>query len=258
MTSQITPPGAIYSLADMKCYEVTYPRCNGDPVPAYVARPAAEGEHPGVIIVHGVHGHEEHLKDVARRLAVHGYATILPALYSREEFTTVVEEEDVQKTGAWLRNRPNAQANGDLQGALDFLRASPFVNERIGVVGFCSGGRVGLVFACNTSGLECYVNFYSNGIIAPTEVNPVPPIEMVKDLCCPMLGLFGKDDPNPSPQDVAQLEAELARCGKTYEIVSYPNAAHAFFSDTRPSYRPEVCHMAWGRCLEWFSRYLKS
>ena len=209
MTSQITPPGAIYSLADMKCYEVTYPGYNGDPVPAYVARPAAEGEHPGVIIVHGVHGHEEHLKDVARRLAVHGYAAILPALYSREEFTTVVEEEDVQKTGAWLRNRPNAQANGDLQGALDFLRAAPFVNERIGVVGFCSGGRVGLVFACNTSGLECYVNFYSNGIIAPTEVNPVPPIEMVKDLCCPMLGLFGEDDPNPSPQDVAQLEAEL-------------------------------------------------
>jgi len=257
MATSIMPPGSIYSLGDMKAYEVKYPGYNGDQVPAYVARPVAEGQHPGLVIVHGVHGYEEHMKDVARRFAVHGYAAIMPALYSREEFTTVVEEEDIQKTGTWLRNRPNAQANGDLQGALDFLRNAPFVNERIGLVGFCSGGRVAMVFACNTSGLGAFVNFYSNGIVLPTEANPTPAMEMVRDLCCPMLGLFGEEDSNPSPQDVVQLKEELARQGKSFEVVSYKNAAHAFFSDTRDSYRPDASHMAWGRCLEWFARYLK-
>ena len=258
MVSNVTPPGATYSLADIKAHEVRYPGYKGDQVPAYVARPAAEGSHPGLILVHGVHGYEEHMKDVARRFAVLGYASIVPALYSREEYLSVVEEEDLSKTAAWLRNRPNAQANDDLEGALRFLRDAPFVNQRIGVVGFCSGGRVALIFACNTNGLGALVNFYSNGTLRPTEANPVPAIEMIKNLCCPMLGLFGNDDTDPSPDDVTRLEQELEKHSKSYEVVRYRNAAHAFFSDTRPSYRPEASHMAWGRCLEWLSRYLNA
>jgi carboxymethylenebutenolidase len=80
---------------------------------------------------------------------------------------------------------------------------------------------------------------------------------MVKNLGCPMLGLFGEDEANPSPADVARLRKELAAYAKTFELVSYKHAGHAFFSDTRPSYRPEVSQMAWGHCLEWLSRYLK-
>lgn len=257
MVSAIMPPGVSYHPSNIHAYDVQLKGYIGDQVPAYVARPSAEGTHPGLVLVHGVHGHEEHLKDVARRFAALGYACIVPALYSRYEFLTVVEEEDMAKARDWLANRPNAHANGDLLAAQNFLQSSHFVNNHIGLVGFCSGGRVALVFACNTQGLGAFVNFYSNGIMQPTEANPVPPVDMVKDLCCPMLGLFGDDDTNPSPGDVVRLREELQKHSKTFETVSYKGAGHAFFSDTRAGYRPEACHMAWGRCLEWLSRYLK-
>ena len=238
MAAAILPPGFVYYPADITAYDVVHPGYNGDPVPAYVARPSSPGAYPGLLLAHGVHGHEEHMKDVARRFAVLGYVCIVPALYSRDGFLTVVEEEDMAK-------------------AHDFLRKSSYVGDRVGLVGFCSGGRMALIYDCNSQGLSAFVNFYSNGIFAPTEVNPVPAGEMVKDLSCPMLGLFGDEDTNPSPDDVGRLRGDLETHGKTFEIVSYKNAAHAFFSDTRSSYRSEVCYMAWGRCLEWLSRYLK-
>ncbi len=138
MTSTILPPGAVYALTDIRAHDVTYPGYHQVLVPAYVARPAAPGRHPGLIVVHGIHGHEEHMKDVARRFAIHGYVALLPALYCREEFLAVVEEEDLQKAAVWLRERPNAQTISDLAGALTFLQTAPYVSERIGLVGFCS------------------------------------------------------------------------------------------------------------------------
>ena len=101
------------------------------------------------------------------------------------------------------------------------------------------------------------VSFYPNGLFQPTEVNPTPPGELAATLGCPMLALFGDDDTNPSPDDVARLREALEQAGKTFQFVSYKNAGHAFMSDTRESYRPEAAQMAWGRCLEWLSRYLK-
>ena len=257
MVSPILPPGLFYHPADIKAYEMRLAGYNGDPVPAYVARPSAEGRYPGLLLVHGVHGYEEHMKDVARRFAALGYAVIVPALYSRNDFLVVVEEDDLRSAGSWLAARPHTQANGDLLAGQNFLESSSFVNGRIGLVGFCSGGRVALMFACNTQGLGAFVNFYSNGIFQPTDANPEPAGEMVGGLCCPMLGLFGADDTNPSPADVERLGQELQDHGKMFEIASFKNAGHAFFSDTRASYRPEASYMAWGRCLEWLSRYLK-
>ncbi len=257
MVSQILPPGVVYHPADITAHEVKFEGYGSHTVPAYVARPAEAGAHPGLILVHGVHGFEEHMKDMARRFAVHGYACIVPALYCRDEFLSVVEEEDLGKASSWLSERPNAQTIGDLAGALRFLRNSAYVGERIGLVGFCSGGRLALIFACNTSGLDAFVNFYSNSIFQPTDANPVPAGDMLANLCCPTLGLFGNQDTNPSPDDVARLRAELERNSKTFETVSYKDAGHAFFSDTRASYRPEAAYIAWGRCLEWLSTYLK-
>ena len=277
MPSPIMPPGALYHPALVTAYDVEVVGHGGDLIPAYFARPSAEGPHPGLVLVHGVHGYEEHMKDVVRRFAVMGYAAIVPALYSRNEALCVIEETDMASAREWLASRPNAQANADLEGAKSFLQASwqaenvapsqqsgrhvsvgsaPRTGPRIGLVGFCSGGRVALVFACHTTGLDAFVNFYSNGLFQSTEVNPVAPGAMVNGLCCPMLGLFGGEDTNPSPDDVERLKAELDRHGKEYEAVTYRGAGHAFFSDTRESYHPGASHMAWGRCLEWLSRYL--
>ena len=256
MPSPIMPPGAVYHPALITAYDVEVVGHGGDPVPAYFARPSSEGPHPGLVLVHGIHGYEEHMKDMARRFAVMGYAAIVPALYSRNEALCVVEETDMASAREWLASRPNAQANADLEGAKSFIQANSHAGPRIGLVGFCSGGRVALIFACHTKGLDAFVNFYSNGLFQTTEVNPVAPGSMVDSLCCPMLGLFGGEDTNPSPDDVERLKAELDRHGKEYEVVTYRGAGHAFFSDTRESYHPGASHMAWGRCLEWLSRYL--
>ncbi len=261
MVSRILPPGFVYHPADITAFDATVRGYNSDPVPAYVARPAEVGPHPGLLLVHGIHGYEEHMKDMARRYAALGYAAIVPALYSRDGFLTVVEETDLALARDALAARPNAQTIGDLQGGLNFLESSPHVSERIGLVGFCSGGRLGLVFASSpqfqAGGLDVFVNFYSNGLFQTTAVNPTPPGELAASLGCPMLALFGDEDTNPSPDDVARLRETLEKAGKTVEFVSFKNAAHAFMSDTRESYRPEAAQMAWGRCLEWLSIYLK-
>ena len=171
MVSRVLPPGAVYHPAGITAFDVTVRGYNGDPVSAYVARPTEGGPHPGLLLVHGIHGYEEHMKDMARRYAALGYAAIVPALYSRDGFLTVIEESDLDLAREALAARPNAQTVGDLQGGLDFLRASPHVTERIGLVGFCSGGRLGLVFASSpdsrTAGLDVFVNFYSNGLFSP-------------------------------------------------------------------------------------------
>ena len=257
LISRALPPGLVYHPADITAYDVTVSGYHGDLVPAYVARPSEGGPHPGLLLVHGIHGYEEHMKDMARRYAALGYAAIVPALYSRDGFLTVIEHSDMDKARDALNARPYVQTVGDLQGSLDFLRASPHVNERIGVVGFCSGGRLGLVFASSGVSVDVCVSFYPNGLFQPTDVNPTPPGELAASLDCPLLALFGDDDANPSPDDAARLRESLERSGKTFEFVSYPRAGHAFMSDTRESYRPEAAHMAWGRCLEWLSRYLK-
>ena len=257
MVSQIIPPGAVFHPSQIIAYEVRHPGYESFAVPAYVARPSDPGSHPALILTHGVHGYEEHMKEVARRFAALGYFSIVPALYCRDNFLSVVEEEDLARASASLSSRSNAQTIGDLAGSLAFLQHSSYVNDRIGLVGFCSGGRLALVFACNTSGLDAFVNFYSNGIFQPTDANPVPAGDMLGNLGCPMLGLFGEEDANPSRDDVGLLKTKLESHSKTFETVTFKNAGHAFFSDTRPSYRPEAAYMAWGRCLEWLSRYLK-
>jgi carboxymethylenebutenolidase len=252
------PPGSGFAMSDIKGYEVQYRGYKNDPITAYVARPAKSGSYPGILLVHGIHGYEEHMRDMARRFSAIGYAAIVPALYSREEYLGVVEEEDFEKARKWLSSRPDAQTVGDLEEALTYCTRQEYVQPgKIGLIGFCSGGSAALLFACSTQGLSCFVNCYSGNIRRATETNPVPIIDRVKNLCCPMLGLFGRDDKNPSPQDVDMLRQALTRAEKTFDIVSYKNAGHAFLSDTRDSYRPEAAHAAWGRIVEWFSNYLK-
>ncbi len=255
-------PGSGYSTMDVLSSEIKLKGHNGNTIRAHISKPSAPGTYPGIVQVHGVEGVDEHLKDVSRRLAVFGYVVITPSHWSLEEAAkgepiTIEAEEDLPIGRELGAKRTFQQVDGDLLGAYEYLKNYPGVNpERIGVMGFCSGGRFALNFACGTS-LSCVVNCYSNGVLQPTEVNPEPVINRVKDLSCPMLGIFGKDDPNPTPEDVEVLRQELEKHGKTYEIVSYYNAGHAFFSDHRPGrWRPTAAHMAWGRILEWLDKYL--
>jgi carboxymethylenebutenolidase len=128
--------------------------------------------------------------------------------------------------------------------------------ERLGVTGFCMGGRVAYLLAASSSAFSAAIVFWGGNIMDAWGEGPTP-FKQTDRITCPVLGIFGEDDPNPNPADVARIDAEMTRLGKDHEFHSYPGDGHAFMNERRPSYRPEAAADAWRRSVEWFDRYLK-
>jgi carboxymethylenebutenolidase len=149
---------------------------------------------------------------------------------------------------------------GDVQGAIDYLRALPYLNGRVGVIGYCSGGRQSFLAACTVRGLDAAIDCYGGGVVAkPEELTPrqpVSPLDFTKDLQCPLLGLFGREDTRPSPEDVARHEETLKKFGKTYEFHMYDNAGHAFFAVDRPNFRQAAALDGWKKVFGFFGKHL--
>jgi len=149
---------------------------------------------------------------------------------------------------------------GDVAGAMAFLRAQSNANGKVGVIGFCSGGRQTYLSACRLPDVNAAVDCWGGRVIAdPAALNakqPVSPIDYTKDLNCPLLGLFGNDDKEPAPAQVDKTEAILKDLGKTYEFHRYDGAGHAFFDWSRPSYRPEQAVDGWKRVIDFFNHNL--
>ena len=139
------------------------------------------------------------------------------------------------------------------------LKNHPHANGKVGIIGFCSGGRYTLMFACTSSNVHAAVDSAGGNIIPDelTTARPVAAIDMVSSLSCPLLALFGEEDPNPSPAHAARLKGELDKHGKNYEFVTYANAGHAFFADYRPSYRAAPAQDMWHRVLTFYDKNLK-
>ncbi|MDP2918612.1 MAG: dienelactone hydrolase family protein [Dehalococcoidia bacterium] len=222
----------------------------------YIARPLGGGLHPGVIVIHEVFGLVEHTKEIARKFAAHGYIALAPDLYYREG------PGELEKIVAGVRQQggvPDARLIGDLEGAVNALRSVADCNGKIGCIGYCSGGRQTLLFACNTKNLSAAVDCYGGRVITD-ELNPNQPravIDMIASLSCPLLGLFGEMDQNPSPQHVSRLEEELKKYGKTYEFKRFEgDVGHGFFADYRPSYRQAAAVEGWQRIFDFYGRYL--
>ncbi|MFH1383232.1 MAG: dienelactone hydrolase family protein [Chloroflexota bacterium] len=228
----------------------------GDRIGGYMARPLGAGPYPGVIVIQEVLDLVEHIKEVARKFAAHGYIAVAPDLYYREG------PGDPEKICADVRQSggvPDSRVIGDLEGAVNALRSVATCNGKIGCIGYCSGGRHTLLFACNTNNLSAAVDCYG-GRVVTDELSPRQPkavVDMVENLSCPLLGLFGEADANPSPGHVARLEDELKKYQKQYEFKSYPpDTGHGFFADYRPSYRPQSAVDGWERIFDFFGRYL--
>ena len=140
---------------------------------------------------------------------------------------------------------------------MDYLKAQPFVqSDRIGIVGFCYGGRVSYLAACNVSDIKASVVYYGGRIMGSLGDGPSP-FEQSSKITAPMLGLFGEEDQNPSPDDVAKIDAELTRLNKNHEFHVYPGCGHGFNCNARSSYRPESARDAWGKAMAWFEANLK-
>ena len=229
----------------------------GDLIDAYLARPLGGGRLPGVVVIHHMPGWDGPTKEIARRFAHHGFATLSPNLQFREGKATPEENSASVRAAGGM---PDDRTMGDVQGAIDYLRALPYLNGKVGVIGYCSGGRQAYLAACTLRGLDAAVDCYGGGVVAkPEELTPrqpVAPIDFTKDLQCPLLGLFGVEDTRPSPDDTAKTEAALKQHNKTYEFHTYDNAGHAFFAVDRPHYRQHAAMDGWQKVLTWFGKHL--
>lgn len=242
----------------MTCEYVTIPGHNGDPINAYVARPAGPGLYPGMVLIHHMPGWDEWYFEATRRFAQHGYATISPNLYARNGHGT---PEDVAAVVRSAGGVPDEQVVGDLQGAIKWLRAQSYSNGKVGLFGTCSGGRHGFLAACRLGTevdalIECWGGrvVMAEGDLTPNQ--PVSPNSLTAQLTAPMLGLYGNDDKSPPPEQVDQHEAELKAAGKSYEFHRYDGAGHGFFYYDRTAYRQEQAVDGWSKIWEFLPKHL--
>lgn len=242
-------------LPDIQSEMIQYNSADGTAINAHFSRPAASGTYPGVVVIMEAFGLNDHIKDVANRFSQNGYIAIAPDMYTREGSP---DESDMPSVFQTMLSVPDSQAMADLDSAALHIKAQSDSNGKVGAIGFCSGGRYTLMFGCNSSNVDACVDSAGGFIIQDehTEQRPVSPIDMVPNLGCPLLGLFGEEDPNPSPAHAERLKAELDQHGKTYEFVMYRNAGHAFFADYRPSYHAQSAQDMWHRVLGFYGKYL--
>ncbi len=241
----------------MQAETITIPGHQGDEIEAYFARPLGEERRGGVVVIHHMPGYDRATKEITRTFAVYGYAAVCPNLFHR--YAPGASAGDAAAAARAAGGVSDAQAIGDIGEGVDFLRGRPSSNGRIGVIGYCSGGRQAFLAAC-TLAVDAAVDCYGGGVVASadqlTPERPVAPIALAQDLRCPLLGLFGAEDRNPSPHHVATMDKELTRHGKTFEFHSYEEAGHAFFSVDRPSYNVDAARDGWKRIWGFFGQYL--
>lgn len=223
---------------------VEFPVEGGGTASAYEARPAGAGSYPGILVVQEWWGLNEHIKDIARRLAGEGFVTLAPDLY-RGKVTA-----DPTQAASWMAALDREEAVRILLGALRFLQEKePIYAEHIGVIGFCMGGSYALLLACRTPAIKVAIPFYGD--------HP-DPIDQVKNIRCPVLFIAGGKDPWINTAKVEKLKKAFEQYGVNGEVRVYPDASHAFFNDTRPDvYHAAAAQDAWTRALGLLSRALK-
>lgn len=222
---------------------------DGSEMRSYLTLPEGKRPFPGVLVCMHAPGVDGFIQGICARLAESGFAAIAPDVYHRQGES---DDNPLQQM-AKLRDE---EIVPDLSAAMAHLRELPGVDGgRTAVIGFCMGGRLSYLFASHDANLRASVVFYGGNIKVPWGEG-TPPFERTAQISCPMLGLFGDEDENPSPADVARIDEEMTRLDKVHEFHSYAGAGHAFLNQKRPSYREESATDAWGRCVAWLHRHL--
>jgi carboxymethylenebutenolidase len=231
----------------------------GDEIEAYLARPLGVGPFGGVVVIHHMPGYDSATKEIARKFAAYGYAALMPNLYHRD--APGASPDDAAAAARAKGGVPDERLVGDVSGAAAYLRALDGSNGKVGVIGYCSGGRQSFLAACSLqldAAVDCYgaciVNPPPEGM--PLKVQPV--VGLSKDLSCPLLGLFGADDQFPAPEETAELSKVLDGLGKEHEFHTYEGAGHAFFSVNRIAYRVEAAGDGWEKIWAFYGRHLAS
>jgi len=233
--------------------EVKIPVPGGE-MPAYQAMPAAGGPFPVILVVQEIFGVHEHIKDICRRLAKVGYLAIAPELYARQG--DVSRLTDIQEIITKVVSKvPDAQVLADLDATVAWVKKSGKGDTaKLGITGFCWGGRIVWLYAAHNKDLKAGVAWYGRLVGKPDDLHPKNPLDLVGALKAPVLGLYGGADTGIPSATVEQMQKALKEAKNPSEIVLYPDTPHGFHADYRPSYRKDKAEDGWKRMLEWFKK----
>ena len=225
----------------------------GSEMDMYAALPDGSGPHPAVVIAFHVGGLDDFDRKMADQLAEAGFVAVVPDLFHRFS-KEVMDGPRLDRLG----HLKDADIIADMNAAVDFLTANSAIdNDRIGVTGFCMGGRIAWLMAASNQIFKCTVPFYGGNIMGNWGLGDTP-FSMANNINCPMLFHFGAEDGNPSVADRDTFDAELKRLDKDFEFHTYDGAGHAFMDYTNPDrYHEASAAAAWPRTIDFFNKHLK-
>ena len=234
--------------------EVSIPVADGK-MPAYRAVPKSGKNLPTVVVVQEIFGVHEHIKDICRRFAKLGYFAVAPELYARQGDVSKIK--NIQEVISQVVSKvPDAQVMGDLDATVAWAKSTGQADTaKLGITGFCWGGRIVWMYAAHNPKLKAGVAWYGRLITDTDALRPKNPIDIVSDLKAPVLGLYGEADGGIPVESVEKMRAALKAAGKPAEIVLYPETPHGFYADYRESYRKEAADDGWKRLLAWFKQH---
>jgi carboxymethylenebutenolidase len=224
-------------------------------IPGYRAMPNSGGPFPVVLVVQEIFGVHEHIKDICRRFAKLGYLAVAPELYARQGDVSQIADinEIISKVVAKV---PDAQVMTDLDATVAWAEKSGKGDiNKLGITGFCWGGRVVWLYAAHSPRLKAGVAWYGRLVGQASELTPKSALELVPDLKAPVLGLYGAADSGIPVETVEQMQKALQAAKNPSQIVLYPDTPHGFHADYRPSYRKDHAQDGWKRLQEWFKKY---
>jgi carboxymethylenebutenolidase len=224
---------------------------DGD-MPGYFARPNGVSNPPVVLVAMEVFGLHEYIKDVTRRLAKLGAFAVAPDYYFRKGDLTAIT--DIPKLMPLVNSKPDAELLSDLDSTVAWAKSQGGDTGRLGIVGFCRGGRTVWEYAAHSGALKAGVAFYGSLVDPANPAWPKSPIQLAAEMKAPVLGLYGEADTGIPMAQVEQMKAALAAAGKTAEFKIYPGAPHGFHADYRTSYRKEAAEDAWSQMQAWFRK----
>ena len=234
--------------------DAAIPVPGGGTMPGYFARPEGKANPPVILVAMEIFGLHEYIKDVTRRLAKLGAFAVAPDYYFRSG-VDLTKIDDFKEIMPIVNAKPDAELLSDLDAAVDWAKSQGGDVSRLGIVGFCRGGRAVWVYAAHSTALKAGVAFYGSLVDPQNPVWPKSPIQLASEIKAPVLGLYGEADQGIPLSQVEEMKAALKAAGKTADFKIYPGAPHGFHADYRPSYRQEAAEDAWKQMEAWFKKY---
>lgn len=256
----LAPTAITTDSGDLESSDIRIPAADGA-IPGFFARPKSPGPHPVVLVVHEIFGLHEYIRDVCRRLAKAGYLGVAPDLYQRQGDVSLIEDIPTIISNV-VEKVPDEQVLGDLDATLAWAAANPHADTgRLGITGFCWGGRFVWVYSARHPQVRAGVAWYGRlvgagpGAFGRIAQGRTYPIDIAERLHGPILGLHGDQDMAIPLATVDRMRAALGTAGNPSQLVVYPGAQHGFHADYRPQYHATAAADGWQRMLAWFRRH---